>query len=135
MKQKLGDIAGTCSSPNKFISLLNTSISFPVCLKQCGGRSPFNLAAKERGYMYIQEHINRANRQPIHVFVVESYFATLVEFGIPISVCMQLQQGGLTFGKAQWTDKQTTSGFFHLHLPARAARCEFPSHRAQNQEA
>ena len=47
----------------------------------------------------------------ICVSVLEGAFVGLREVGVPLPVCMHLQDKGARFESAQWTAKQTKSGF------------------------
>lgn len=44
----------------------------------------------------------------VHVYGVFSHIARA---GMPLAICMHLQEDGLQFGQEVWTAKQTTSGF------------------------
>ncbi len=53
------------------------------------------------------------------VSVVEGYFARLKDVGMPLSVCIQLQENKLSLGAAQWTMRQSYAGFsYSLFWPA-----------------
>ena len=47
----------------------------------------------------------------IRVSVLEGFFAGLEGVGIPLPVCIHLQDLGLQFGGAQWTAKQSNTKF------------------------
>ncbi len=47
----------------------------------------------------------------IRVSVIEGYYVSLQEAGLPLSVCIQLQECKLSLEQAQWTAKQTNLGF------------------------
>ena len=43
--------------------------------------------------------------------VLESQYASLGDYGVPLSVCLQLQQLGLQLHEAQWTARHSLGGF------------------------
>ena len=47
----------------------------------------------------------------IKVLVLGKEFATLCRLGLPVSLCLQLQQSGLKLAGALWTAKSPGSGF------------------------
>ena len=47
----------------------------------------------------------------IHVCVLEGHQAELASAGLPLSVCMRLQELGLPMSAAQWSTRQTITGF------------------------
>ena len=47
----------------------------------------------------------------IRVSVLEGSFTDLKGVGIPLPVCIHLQDSGLQFGGAQWTAKQSNTEF------------------------
>ena len=47
----------------------------------------------------------------IRVSVIEGYYVSLQEAGLPLSVCIQLQECKLSLRHAQWTARQMSSGF------------------------
>ena len=47
----------------------------------------------------------------IRVAVLESQYVSLGELGVPLSVCVQLQQLGLQLHEAQWTARHSLGGF------------------------
>ena len=47
----------------------------------------------------------------IRVAVLESHYASLLDIGVPFSVCLQLQELGLQLNDAQWTARNSTGGF------------------------
>ena len=49
--------------------------------------------------------------------VLEGAFVGLHEVGVPLPVCMHLQDNGTRFESAQWTAKQIKSGFFGQFTP------------------
>ena len=52
-----------------------------------------------------------ATSNRIRVSVIEGYYVSLQEAGLPLSVCIQLQECKLSLSHAQWTARQTSSGF------------------------
>ena len=52
-----------------------------------------------------------ATSNRIHVSVIEGYYVSLQEAGLPLSVCIQFQDCKLSLRHAQWTARQTGSGF------------------------
>ena len=52
-----------------------------------------------------------ATSNRIRVSVIEGYYLSLQEAGLPLSVCIQLQECKLSLRHAQWTARQTSSGF------------------------
>ena len=52
-----------------------------------------------------------ATSNRIRVSVIEGYYVSLQEAGLPLSVCIQLQECKLSLRHAQWTARQTSSGF------------------------
>ena len=60
----------------------------------------------------------KADAGRIRVTVLEGSFAGLQGVGIPLPVCIHLQDLGLQFEGAQWTAKQSNTGFFHFLLLA-----------------
>ena len=53
-----------------------------------------------------------ATGDQIRVSLIEGYYVSLQEAGLPLSVCIQLQECKLSLEQAQWTAKQTNSGFW-----------------------
>ena len=49
--------------------------------------------------------------------VLEGAFVGLHEVGVPLPVCMHLQDNGTRFESAQWTAKEMKSGFFGQFTP------------------
>ena len=47
----------------------------------------------------------------IRVCVVDGLHADLAKTGVPLSICLLLQQQGLLMDSAQWSAKQTATGF------------------------
>ena len=47
----------------------------------------------------------------IHVCVVDGLHMDLAKTGVPLSICLLLQQQGLLMDTAQWSAKQTATGF------------------------
>lgn len=47
----------------------------------------------------------------IRVAVLESQYASLEDHGVPLSVCLQLQQLGLQLHESQWTARHSLGGF------------------------
>ena len=47
----------------------------------------------------------------IRVAVLESQYASLVDLGVPLSMCLQLQQLGLQPHEAQWSARHSLGGF------------------------
>ena len=47
----------------------------------------------------------------IRVTVLESHYVSLEDHGVPLSVCLQLQQLGLQLSQAQWTARHSLGGF------------------------
>ena len=45
------------------------------------------------------------------VCVVDGLHADLAKTGVPLSICLLLQQQGLLMDSAQWSAKQTATGF------------------------
>ena len=57
----------------------------------------------------------------ICVSVLEGAFVGLHEVDVPLPVCMHLQDKGARFESAQWTAKQTKSGF-SIYFPGQLMR-------------
>ena len=55
--------------------------------------------------------IKMAEGTKIHVCVVDGLHADLAKTGVPLSICLLLQQQGLLMDSAQWSAKQTATGF------------------------
>ena len=47
----------------------------------------------------------------IVVAVLEAPYASLHKYGVPLPVCLCMQGKGIQLGSAQWTAKQSHSGF------------------------
>ena len=47
----------------------------------------------------------------IRVAVLEGQYASLMDQGVPLSVCLHLQQLGLQLQQAQWTARHSLGGF------------------------
>ena len=47
----------------------------------------------------------------IRVAVLEDQYVSLGNHGVPLSVCLQLQQLGLQLHEAQWTARHSPGGF------------------------
>ena len=59
----------------------------------------------------------------IRVCVVDGLHADLAKTGVPLSICLLLQQEGLLMDSAQWSAKQTATGFcIDIRLPRRIER-------------
>ena len=52
-----------------------------------------------------------ATSNRIRVSVIEGYYVSLQEAGLPLSVFIQLQECKLSLRHARWTARQTSSGF------------------------
>ena len=64
------------------------------------------------GYLHhITIKIKKGTSNQIRVSVIEGYYVSLQEAGLPLSVCIQLQECNLSLRHAQWTARQTSSGF------------------------
>ena len=60
-----------------------------------------------------------ANGPRICVSVVEGYFAGLKDVGMPLALCVQLEEHKLMFSTAQWTMRQSHAGLsISLFSPA-----------------
>ena len=58
----------------------------------------------------------------IRVAVLEDQYASLEDHGVPLSVCLQLQQLGVKLHEAQWTARHSLGGFsisFFLASPGK----------------
>ena len=54
--------------------------------------------------------------------VIEGYYVSLQEAGLPLSVCIQLQECRLSLRNVQWTARQDEFWFLREPILARAAR-------------